>query len=426
MQLDQATVEQLREWEAELAGQYQAIVAKQLSLDVTRGKPSAEQLSLSDTLDGVLEGQYKTDNGTDTRNYGGIDGIAEAKRLGSDLMGVPSSHILVGGNASLTLMYQTVLTAHHFGLTGSDSAWKNGPAPKVICPVPGYDRHFTVCEQLGIEMVTVPMTATGPDMDAVEALIKTDSSVRGMWCVPKYSNPTGVVYSDETVDRIAQLGKIAHPDFRVFWDNAYAVHDLNSNGPELASVFDACAKHGTDNTVIQFASTSKITHAGAGVAFMAASDANLAGIKKFLGAATIGPDKVNQLRHAQFLPNRAALMTHMQKHAELLQPRFDAVLTALDSAFSGTDLGSWETPQGGYFVSFDTRPGCAKETVRLAAEAGVKLTPAGATFPYGNDPDDCNIRIAPSVPSVEEVVGAMEVFVTCVKLASVRQALSQQ
>lgn len=426
MQLDQATVEQLREWEAELAGQYQAIVAKQLSLDVTRGKPSAEQLSLSDTLDGVLEGQYKTDNGTDTRNYGGIDGIAEAKRLGSDLMGVPSSHILVGGNASLTLMYQTVLTAHHFGLTGPDSAWKNGPAPKVICPVPGYDRHFTVCEQLGIEMVTVPMTATGPDMDAVEALIKTDSSVRGMWCVPKYSNPTGVVYSDETVDRIAQLGKIAHPDFRVFWDNAYAVHDLNSNGPELASVFDACAKHGTDNTVIQFASTSKITHAGAGVAFMAASDANLAGIKKFLGAATIGPDKVNQLRHAQFLPNRAALMTHMQKHAELLQPRFDAVLTALDSAFSGTDLGSWETPQGGYFVSFDTRPGCAKETVRLAAEAGVKLTPAGATFPYGNDPDDCNIRIAPSVPSVEEVVGAMEVFVTCVKLASVRQALSQQ
>ncbi|WP_041522463.1 aminotransferase class I/II-fold pyridoxal phosphate-dependent enzyme [Gilvimarinus agarilyticus] len=426
MQLDQATVEQLREWEAELAGQYQAIVAKQLNLDVTRGKPSAEQLSLSDTLDGVLEGQYITDNGTDTRNYGGIDGITEAKRLGADLMGVPSSNILVGGNASLTLMYQTVLTAHHFGLTGPDSAWKNGPAPKVICPVPGYDRHFTVCEQLGIEMITVPMTATGPDMDAVEALIKADNSIRGMWCVPKYSNPTGVVYSDETVDRIAQLGKIAHADFRVLWDNAYAVHDLNSDGPELASVFDACAKHGTDNTVIQFASTSKITHAGAGVAFMAASDANLAGIKKFLSASTIGPDKVNQLRHAQFLPNRAALMTHMQKHAELLQPRFDAVLTALDSAFSGTDLGSWETPQGGYFVSFDTRPGCAKETVRLAAEAGVKLTPAGATFPYGDDPNDCNIRIAPSVPSVEEVVGAMEVFVTCVKLASVRQALSQQ
>jgi DNA-binding transcriptional MocR family regulator len=426
LQLDQATVEQLREWEAELAGQYQTIVAKQLNLDVTRGKPSAEQLSLSDTLDGFLEGNYQTDNGTDTRNYGGIDGIAEAKRLGSDLMGVPASHILVGGNASLTLMYQTVLTAYQFGLTGPESAWKNIDKPKVICPVPGYDRHFTVCEQLGIEMITAPMTATGPDMDAVEALIKADSSIRGMWCVPKYSNPTGVVYSDETVDRIAQLGNIAHADFRVFWDNAYAVHDLNSDAPQLASVFDACAKHGTDNTVIQFASTSKITHAGAGVAFMAASDANLAGIKKFLGAATIGPDKVNQLRHAHFLPNRDVLMSHMQKHAELLQPRFDAVLTALDSAFTGTGLGSWETPQGGYFVSFDTRPGCAKETVRLAAEAGVKLTPAGATFPYGQDPNDCNIRIAPSVPSVDEVVGAMEVFVTCVKLASVRQALSKQ
>lgn len=426
MQLDQATTEQLREWEAELDAQYQTIVGKKLNLDVTRGKPSAEQLSLSNTLDGILEGKYQTDNGTDTRNYGGLDGIAEAKRLGSDLMGVPTSNILVGGNASLTLMYQTVLTAYQFGLTGPDSAWKHTDNPKVICPVPGYDRHFTVCEQLGIEMITAPMTATGPDMDAVEALIKADSSIRGMWCVPKYANPTGVVYSDETVERIAQLGKIAHTDFRVFWDNAYAVHDLTPNGPTLASIFDLCAKHGTDNTVVQFASTSKITHAGAGVAFMAASDANLAGIKKFLGAATIGPDKVNQLRHAHFLPNRDALMTHMQKHAELLQPRFDAVLTALDNAFTGTRLGHWETPQGGYFVSFDTRPGCAKETVRLAAEAGVKLTPAGATFPYGQDPQDSNIRIAPSVPSVEEVVDAMEVFVTCVKLASVRQALDQQ
>ncbi|WP_049723562.1 aminotransferase class I/II-fold pyridoxal phosphate-dependent enzyme [Gilvimarinus polysaccharolyticus] len=424
MQLDQATVEQLREWEAELAGQYQTIVAKQLNLDVTRGKPSAEQLSLSDALDGSLDGNYLTDNGTDTRNYGGLDGIAEAKRLGSDLMGVPASQILVGGNASLTLMYQTVLTAYQFGLTGPDSAWKNTDKPKVICPVPGYDRHFTVCEQLGIEMITAPMTADGPDMDAVEALIKADSSIRGMWCVPKYSNPTGVGYSDATVERIAQLGNIAHPDFRVFWDNAYAVHDLNSNAPALASIFELCAKHGTDNSVLQFASTSKITHAGAGVAFMAASDANLTGIKKFLGASTIGPDKVNQLRHARFLPNRDALMAHMKKHAELLQPRFDAVLSALDSAFAGTDLGRWETPQGGYFVSFDTRPNCAKETVRLAAEAGVKLTPAGATFPYGQDPNDCNIRIAPSVPSVAEVVGAMEVFVTCVKLASVRQALS--
>lgn len=424
MLLDQATTEQLKAWEAELTEQYNTILGKKLSLDVTRGKPSADQLSLSDAMDGILEGNYKASDGTDTRNYGGLDGIAEAKRLGSDLMGVPSSNILVGGNSSLTLMHQTMMTAYHFGLTGSDSAWKNAASPKVICPVPGYDRHYTVCEQLGIEMITVPMTATGPDMDAVEDLIKNDKDIRGMWCVPKYSNPTGVVYSDETVERIAKLGHIAHTDFRVFWDNAYAVHDLIDNPPELANVFELTAQYGTENSVIQFASTSKITFAGAGVAFTAASAENLAGLKKFLGACTIGPDKVNQLRHAKFLPNREALMAHMKKHAQLLQPRFDAVLSALTEAFEGTDLGSWETPQGGYFVSFDTRPGCAKETVRLAAEAGVKLTPAGATFPYGKDPEDRNIRIAPSVPSVEEVIGAMEVFVVCVKLASVRQALA--
>ncbi len=426
MLLDQATPEQLREWEAQLSQDYDAIVSKQLSLDVTRGKPSADQLSLSDALDGILNGNYKTDSGVDTRNYGGIDGIPEAKRLGSDLMGVPEENILAAGNSSLTLMHQTMLTAYEFGLTGSDSAWSNITSPKVICPVPGYDRHFTVCEQLGIEMITVPMTADGPDMDAVEELIKSDSSIRGMWCVPKYSNPTGVVYSDATVERIAKLGLIAHTDFRVFWDNAYAVHDLIDNPPQLASVFDLSAKHGTENTVIQFASTSKITHAGAGVAFTAASNANLAGLKAFLGACTIGPDKVNQLRHARFLPNRDTLMAHMQKHAKLLQPRFDAVLSALKNAFTDTDLGNWESPVGGYFVSFDTRPGCAQETVRLAAEAGVKLTPAGATFPYGDDPEDRNIRIAPSVPSVDEVVGAMEVFVTCVKLASVRKALADQ
>ena len=424
MQLDQATPEQLCQWESQLTDEYNTIVAKNLKLDVTRGKPSSDQLNLSDALDGVLGGKYIASDGTDTRNYGGLDGLPEAKRLGADLMGVPSGNILVGGNSSLTLMHQAMLTAYEFGLTGSESAWNNVIEPKVICPVPGYDRHFTVCEQLGITMVTVPMTATGPDMDAVETLIKSDSSIRGLWCVPKYSNPTGVVYSDETVERIAKLGQIAHTDFRVFWDNAYAVHDLTDSAPELASVFEATAKHGTENSVLQFASTSKITHAGAGVAFVAASATNLNGLKQFLGACTIGPDKVNQLRHAHFLPNRDALMNHMKKHAALLQPRFDAVLTALAGAFEGTSLGQWEKPTGGYFVSFDTLPGCARETVRLAAEAGVKLTPAGATFPYGQDPNDSNIRIAPSVPSIEEVVGAMEVFVICVKLASVRKALA--
>lgn len=424
MQLDQATPEQLRQLESQLAAEYQTILGKKLNLDLTRGKPSADQLDLSDALDGILKGNYIAADGTDTRNYGGLDGLPEAKQLGANIMGVEASNVLVGGSSSLTLMFQVALTAYMFGLKDAASAWKNESEVKFLCPVPGYDRHFTICEQLGIKMVTVPMTSSGPDMDAVEAAIKADSSIKGIWCVPKYSNPTGVVYSDETVDRIAQLGKIASNNFRVFWDNAYSVHDLIDNAPQLASVLDATRRHGTEDSVIQFASTSKITQAGAGVAFVAASATNLAGLKKALNACTIGPDKVNQIRHTRFLPDRNTLIAHMKKHAALLNPRFDAVLSALAAAFAGTDLGAWEKPVGGYFVSFDTRNNCAKETVRLAAEAGVKLTPAGATYPYGKDPADRNIRIAPSVPTVPEVVAAMQVFVTCVKLASVRQQLA--
>lgn len=425
MQLDNASVEQLRQWETQLAAEYQTILGKKLNLDLTRGKPSSDQLDLSDALDGILKGNYIAADGTDTRNYGGLDGLPEAKQLGANIMGVEAVNVLVGGNSSLTLMFQVALTAYLFGLKDAASAWKNEGDVKFLCPVPGYDRHFTICEQLGIKMITVPMTSTGPDMDAVEALVKADSSIKGIWCVPKYSNPTGVVYSDETVDRIAQLGKIASANFRVFWDNAYSVHDLIDNPPQLSSILEACRRHGTEDLVIQFASTSKITQAGSGVAFLAASAANLAGIKKALSASTIGPDKINQIRHTRFLPTRDALMAHMKKHAELLNPRFAAVLDALSNAFDGTDLGAWEKPVGGYFVSFDTRANCAKETVRLAAEAGVKLTPAGATYPYGKDPEDRNIRIAPSVPTVPEVVEAMQVFVTCVKLASVRQQLAK-
>jgi DNA-binding transcriptional MocR family regulator len=424
LQLDNASVAQLREWESQLTEQYQAILAKKLNLDLTRGKPSAEQLNLSDELDGLLKGNYIAADGTDTRNYGGLDGLPEAKQLGANIMGVEPANVLVGGSSSLTLMFQMMLTAYQFGLKDAASAWKNEGEIKFICPVPGYDRHYTVCEQLGIKMINVPMTSTGPDMDAVEALLKADKSIKGMWCVPKYSNPTGVVYSDETVERIAKLGHIASANFRVFWDNAYSVHDLAANAPQLASILDATRRNGTEDSVLQFASTSKITHAGSGVAFVAASVANLAGFKKFLNSCTIGPDKVNQIRHTRFLPNKDALMAHMGKHAALLNPRFDAVLSGLSKAFEGTDLGAWEKPVGGYFVSFDTRKNCAKETVRLAAEAGVKLTPAGATYPYGKDPEDRNIRIAPSVPTVPEVVGAMEVFVTCVKLASVKQQLA--
>ena len=424
MQLDQATPEQLRQWESQLAAEYQSICAQKLNLDLTRGKPSAEQLSLSDALDGLLNGNYIAADGTDTRNYGGLDGLPEAKSLGANILGVSASDILVGGNSSLTLMFQVMLTAHLFGFKDAASAWKNEEDIKFICPVPGYDRHYTVCEQLGIKMVNVPMTSTGPDMDAVESLIKADSAIKGIWCVPKYSNPTGVVYSDETVERIAKLGQIASANFRVFWDNAYGVHDLIDNPPQLASILEATRRQGTEDSVIQFGSTSKITHAGSGVAFVAASATNLAGLKKFLNTCTIGPDKVNQIRHSRFLPNADALMAHMKKHAALLNPRFDAVLTALAEAFENTDLGAWEKPTGGYFVSFDTRKNCAKETVRLAAEAGVKLTPAGSTYPYGRDAEDRNIRIAPSVPTVPEVIAAMKVFVICVKLASVRQQLT--
>jgi len=422
LNLDQASSEQLQQWERELKSEYEAAQAQSLQLDLTRGKPSAEQLSLSNNLDGILDGNYSTPGGVDTRNYGGLDGISEIKLLGAELMGSPAENVLAGGNSSLTLMYQCALYGAYFGFNEESSGWHNDGPMKFICPAPGYDRHFSVCEHLGIDMLTVPMTSDGPDMDAVEKLIKEDKDIKGMWCVPKYSNPTGVVYSDTTVQRIAALGKIAHKDFRVFWDNAYTVHDLSENPPSLGNIFEACKAAGTENSVIQFASTSKITLAGSGVAFLAASKLNLACFKKALGFMSIGPDKINQLRHLHFF-EKNSLKEHMKKHGAIIKPRFTSVLQHLEEAFSENNLGSWESPEGGYFISFDTRPGLAKKVVQLAAEAGVKLTPAGATFPYGNDPQDGNIRIAPTVPTVDQVDKAMKVFVTCVKLASVQQAL---
>ncbi len=426
MQLQNASPSQLQQWADELNAEYEQIKSLKLNLDLTRGKPSAEQLSLSDRLDGLLQGEYISDSGVDTRNYGGLDGLPEARQQGAAILGVPVEHVLAGGNSSLTLMHQAMMTAYLFGFEGAGSAWKNEGPVKFLCPVPGYDRHFAICEQFGIEMVIVPMTATGPDMDAVEELIKKDSSIKGMWCVPKYSNPTGVVYSDETVDRIAALGRIAGKGFRVFWDNAYAIHDLSENPPELANIFELCQKHGTEDSVIQFASTSKITHAGSGVAFFGASRTNMQGLQKVLSILTIGPDKINQLRHVRFFAQPGSLEAHMRKHAELIRPRFQAVLSHLESAFADRELGNWESADGGYFISFDTRPGLAREVVRLAGEAGVKLTPAGATYPYGRDPEDTNIRIAPTVPTLAQVNTAMDVFVLCVKLASVKQALQRQ
>ncbi|HSB97462.1 MAG TPA: aminotransferase class I/II-fold pyridoxal phosphate-dependent enzyme [Spongiibacteraceae bacterium] len=421
MQLESASAAQLREWEATFAQEYAAFKAAGLNLDLTRGKPSADQLNLSNALDGILGGNYKDEDGTDVRNYGGLDGIASAKALFAPVLGVSTDEIIIGGSSSLTLMYQAVQFAHDHGVAGSD-AWRKSGTVKFLAPVPGYDRHFTVCEHFGIELIPVAMDSDGPDMDQVEALLKADPQIKGIWCVPRFSNPSGIVYSDAVVERIAKLGAIAGPGFRVFWDNAYAVHTLSDDAPQLANIFTAAKKHGTEDSIYIFGSTSKITFAGDGVSFMAASPANLKVFKHHLGFGQIGPDKVNQLRHVKFIKDTQNLTALMQQHAALLRPRFDAVLTRLQAL---AELAEWTVPQGGYFISFNTRPGLAKTVVQLAAAAGVKLTPAGATFPGGLDPQDRNIRLAPSFPKVAEIAQATDVFVCCVKLASVRQALAK-
>ena len=423
MRLDQASREQLQQWEQDLAQQYAAAQAAKLNLDVTRGKPSSDQLDLSDALDGILGKNYKAPDGTDTRNYGGLDGLPDLKALYAQVLGVKPEETLIGGNSSLTLMHQVMTFAHYFGLRGADQAWAKEGVVKFLCPAPGYDRHFGICEHLGIEMITVGLNADGPDMDEVERLVAADKSIKGIWCVPRFSNPTGDVYSAAVVERMAKLGKSAAPNFIIMWDNAYAVHTLEDGAPALANLMDACRANGTENSLFTFGSTSKISHAGAGVAFLGASVENLNAFRKHLGYASIGPDKVNQLRHLRLFPDMAALSAHMRKHAELLKPRFDIVLKHLDG-LAGTGMGRWTSPQGGYFVSFDTLPGLARQVVKLAADAGVKLTPAGATFPYGRDPEDSNIRLAPSFPSLDELDRAMGVFVLCVKLASVRQKLA--
>lgn len=409
--------------EQQLAEAYRDFQACSLDLDMTRGKPGAAQLALSDALDGFLAGDYRAADGSDLRNYGGLEGLPEARALFARMLEVHADEVLIGGNSSLALMYTTVLYAWLYGPAGNGSAWQQEGAVRFLCPVPGYDRHFAICEEFGIEMIPVPMNDDGPDMDRVEALIAADRSIKGIWCVPRFSNPGGVVYSDAVVDRLARLGQTAPKNFRIFWDNAYAVHALHPQAPALASIMDACRLHGTENSVYLFGSTSKITFAGSGLAFMAASSTNLAPLLKHLGKSTIGPDKVNQARHVRFLKDMPTLLAHMERHAELLRPRFDAVLSTLESDLSGQGMGHWTTPEGGYFVSFDTLPGLASTVVKLAAAAGVKLTPAGATWPYGKDPHDSNIRLAPSFPSVADIGTAMAVFTTCVQLATVRHWL---
>ena len=418
--------------EADLASQlttleahYATLGASNLALDLTRGKPNGQQLSLSDALDGVLAGNYSAADGVDTRNYAGIYGLNEARSLFGQVLGTPAEETLVGGNASLSLMYTTLELALTEGLRGPESAWGNNDTVKFLCPAPGYDRHFAICEHLGIEMITLPMLDTGPDMDLAERMVRDDASIRGIWCVPRFSNPTGCVYSDDTVERIAGLARIAAPHFVVMWDNAYAVHPLYAGADPLASIRDACLRHGTLDSIFQFGSTSKITFAGAGVGFMSSSADNLAALTEHMGFATIGPDKVNQLRHVRFLKDLDGINTLMQSHAEIIRPKFDAVLDTLERELGGTGMGTWTTPRGGYFISFDTLPGLARQVVQLAADIGVKLTPAGATFPYGNDPEDSNIRLAPTFPQLSDVVATAKAFVVCVKLATVRQKLGQ-
>lgn len=424
LNVDHSDQETLAQLQTDLNSQFNDFKQAGLHLDLTRGKPSPEQLSLSNELDGILQGNYFSDSGTDTRNYGGIDGLAEIKQLAANILKVDPEYMLIGGNSSLTLMYQTVLFAQFFGLNGPERAWVHEGTIKFLCPIPGYDRHFTICERLGIEMIPVEMDDNGPNMDMVEALISNDNSIKGIWCVPRFSNPTGIVYSDETVDRLARLGALTSADnFYVFWDNAYAIHGIEPNAADVASLMDSAHQYKTEDSVILFGSTSKVSFAGAGIAFMASSLKNLSAFKNHLSVSSIGPNKVNQLRHIKLFPNKAKLDAHMQKHAALLKPRFNAVLNALETHFDNNNELTWTTPKGGYFVSVDTQPGLAKEVVHLAGALGVKLTPAGATFPYGQDPLDTNIRLAPSFPSVDDIKKAMEVFVLCVKLAMVNQAV---
>ena len=425
MHIDELSAAELQALRASLEAEYDRLGRLQLSLDLTRGKPGTEQLALSDALDGILRGDYRAADGVDVRNYGGLEGLSEARALFGALLGVPAGETLVGGNSSLTLMYTSIDFALCEGLRGPESAWGLSDEVKFLCPSPGYDRHFAICEHLGIEMIPVPMLEHGPDMDQVEARVREDSTIKGMWCVPRFSNPTGCVYSDDTVERLASLGQIASDNFIVMYDNAYAVHSIYDDAPALANIRNYCEQHSTGDSVFQFGSTSKVTFAGAGVAFLSSSPDNLKALKDHLSFQSIGPDKVNQLRHVRLLQDNAWIHAHMDKHAALLRPRFEAVLATLERELAGTGMADWISPRGGYFISFDTRPGLAKEVVRLAADIGVALTPAGATFPYGEDPEDSNIRLAPTYPSLEDVASAAEAFAVCVKLATVRQRLSQ-
>lgn len=403
---------------------YEELKAMGLKLDMSRGKPNTEQLDISMEMIDTLSRSHKLvgEEGVDCRNYGVLDGIIEAKRLLSAMIECPVENIIIYGNSSLNVMYDTVSRSMTHGVMGS-TPWAKLDKVKFLCPVPGYDRHFAITEFFGIEMINIPMTQTGPDMDMVEELVSKDESIKGIWCVPKYSNPSGITYSDETVRRFANL-KPAAEDFRIYWDNAYCIHHLYEDKQDhILEILEECAKAGNPDMVFKFCSTSKVTFPGSGIAAISASKANLEFIRKQMSVQTIGHDKLNQLRHARFFGDFNGMLNHMKKHADIIRPKFEAVLNTLDSELGGLDIARWTRPNGGYFIALDTLDGCAKKVVGMCKEAGVTLTSAGATYPYGKDPHDSNIRIAPTYPSTDELKQACEIFVTCVKLASIDKLL---
>ena len=417
--------EQLQVLKAQLDKEFEEVKAKGLSLDMSRGKPSKKQLELAmDMLEELKStDKLKCEAGIDCRNYGLLDGIPEARRLLGAMTEVTADQIIIFGNSSLNVMFDTISRSMTHGVCGN-TPWCKLDKVKFLCPAPGYDRHFKITEYFGIEMITVPMTPTGPDMDMVEELVSSDPAIKGIWCVPKYSNPQGITYSEETVKRFARL-KPAAEDFRIFWDNAYCIHHLYEEKDFLLEILEECEKAGNPDLAYKFISTSKVSFPGSGIAAVASSPRNLADFKKHMAIQTIGHDKINQLRHVRFFKDIDGMHEHMKKHAEILRPKFEAVENTLERELGGLGIGEWTNPKGGYFISFESMEGCAKAIVAKAAEAGVKMTEAGATYPYGMDPHDTNIRIAPSFPTLEELQLATEIFVLSVKLVSVEKLLAQ-